>query len=534
LIRIKFFFLLSFLLTGAVIRYCALDYGYPKYIHADEGHIINAVSDILKGEKVEKYGRPDRTVHYFNIAAIKVLSFVGIKELDKSQKYYLGRFVSLLFGVCSIVVAFYIGEQFINKCGLLFSFAVSFSPLIVENSRYIAPEIFNFFFSLMVILCSILYVNKRKIIFLLIGVLCCALNTAAKYPAVFTSLIIGLAIFIRYFEKNKFRKSGIKIISVWFLSAILFLIFFVMLFPQLITDFEGVYNKVIKNSAHNHGGVPNIGFFGQLAQYTYFLILDGGVLYLVLSLFGFFIITKNNEPKTIFFILIGLVILIFTSYTINSYMLRYAVMMSITPLFFWSYTSSYLIKRGFNSSNLLIKFSLLTIVGITCMFFLSKSIVDTKLLTGKPTSLMQDEYKQLNEINKKNAIFDRYTYGHKKRVNLEVSDLKKYKHKEFIIISERWYKRFFDKLHYKNYTNRREFYNYVKNNAEKVIYFSPTPTNFPKISFSPTSYSEYPLYLFDGIYIYRRLLFIANNWNKSVVLGPQIEIYRNPFYKKSK
>jgi len=530
--RTKLLLFFLFLVFGTLLRYGALEFGYPNYIHPDEGHIVSAVNDILKGKKVEKYGRPDRTPYYFNIAAIKVLSLVRIKTLNKSQRYYLGRFVSLIFGVCSIILAFFIGEQFVNKCGVMFSFTTAFSPLLVENSRYITPEIFNFFFCLAIILSSILYVKKRNSIFLLIAILSCALNTAAKYPAVFTSLVIALAVFIRYFEKGNFKNSVLKIVNVWLFCGVLFMIFFVALFPQLITDFEGVYKKVVQNTNLVHIGVPDIGFLGQLKQYTYFYIIDGGVLYLLVGFLSIFIVAKVKESKTVLFLLIGILIQVFLSYWINSYMVRYAVIMSITPLFFWAYASSYLTKSAINSSNILTKFSLITIVGITCLFFLSKSVVDTKLLTGKTTSLLLQEYKELNNIKEENAIFDRYTYGKKKPANLKISALKKNKYKEFLLISERWYNRFFDVFHKTKYQDRRDFYSYIKNNSDKIIDFKPTSTNFPVIIFSPTSHNKYPFSYFDGFYICKRILFFKNHWNKPVVFGPKIEIYENIFYNR--
>ncbi len=529
--KISFFILIVFL--GALIRFVGLSFDFPKLTKPDEDHVVEAVDDRMEGKSVGKYGRPDRTIQHLNVFARRTLAVFGMDELNLQQRYYIGRFISFMFGVLSIVIAFYIGEQFKNKCGLLFAFACAFSPLLVQNSRFVTPELANYFFTLCVVLASILYVKKRQNLFLALAVLSCALNTAAKYPAVLCSLVIGLAIFFKTYQPEDIKQSMLDFFKYSVLSFIGFVVCFLIVFPELVLDFDGVVKKLTNNAHHVHTGVPELGFLVLMKEYFYYFLLDGGVLYLLVAILGAYYAWKLKEHKFIFFLAIGLLIQVFLSAVIDFHMMRYSVIMVVTPLFFWAYGSSAIISKlretiGESSTGRksIGPVALCLCVLISSLFFVTKSTADTMAVCGKHTSFLLEEYGKENGVTRKNSLFGNYTFGIRGYFRKAKLGNLKTKNKPYIVVASKLYNRYYDERHGDKYSRYRRFYDTILG-MELIHEIKPTDQSLDiqELMFTEDVTFNY----IDLITIGQRTKFILTHLGREVVNGPRISIFKNKF-----
>jgi len=165
-----------------------------------------------------------------------------------------GRFFSVIFGSLTIVVAFFIGKNLLNRTtGLFFSLILLFYSLWFINSRLIMSEVYLYFFillSILLLLKSFKKENKHRITFFILGAISFGFALNIKMFAI--ELVIPILVMIIFYdsfnEKLNFKffknkKNVLKVISLVFIFFVISSISFVATFPRYYDD---PLNQIIK------------------------------------------------------------------------------------------------------------------------------------------------------------------------------------------------------------------------------------------------------------------------------------------------
>jgi len=113
--------------------------------------------------------------------------------------YLVGRSITVVLGVWSILLVYQIGRRYFNKeVGLLSATTLAFFQPHIQHSRYTTPDVPVSFFGLLTLLLVYLYVERRLKRYLLFAGFSAGLTIATKYnsspiliPVIFAILFYG-------------------------------------------------------------------------------------------------------------------------------------------------------------------------------------------------------------------------------------------------------------------------------------------------------------------------------------------------------
>ncbi|MEK6874464.1 MAG: glycosyltransferase family 39 protein, partial [Nanoarchaeota archaeon] len=106
----------------------------------------------------------------------------------------VGRVISVLFSIGTILVIYQIGKTLYNRrAGLLAALLLALNPLDVIESHYFSLDVPMTFWLMIVMLCSvhILYTGRR--IWYILGGICIGIAAATKYPGLIGIVPLGIA-----------------------------------------------------------------------------------------------------------------------------------------------------------------------------------------------------------------------------------------------------------------------------------------------------------------------------------------------------
>ena len=164
----------------------------------------------------------------------------------------LGRFLSVGFGIGSVLLAYLIGKRLSTRAwvGLLAALLVAVGPDTVWHSRWITPDTMAAFFALASVYASLLVYQEGRTRHYVIAAVCIGLAASSKYNAALTLLPLLVAHVLRHGRRSlKERDLYIAI----FLSALVFL----HTTPFALLDFrEFFYSGLVADSQHYATGHP--------------------------------------------------------------------------------------------------------------------------------------------------------------------------------------------------------------------------------------------------------------------------------------
>jgi len=206
------------------------NYFHFASFHPDESENIKAIATLNPQKLDFKIDNPIITRGTFQIyltaAWLKAVSVFGLIKVSPSFGYYkqnpaelvrlylAGRSLSVLFGILTIILLFFIAKSVYNnyKIGLLASFFLAIAPVHIVWSHYIGTDIVLTFEICLIILLSHYITSKNK--YYLITGLISGLTIATKYSSLPIIVIPVIAHFVSDQRKILSKNLFIYIISI--------------------------------------------------------------------------------------------------------------------------------------------------------------------------------------------------------------------------------------------------------------------------------------------------------------------------------
>jgi 4-amino-4-deoxy-L-arabinose transferase-like glycosyltransferase len=285
------------LLIALLVRLWGASSGLPYIYHPDEPVYINIFQNIFK--------KGDLNPHFFNYPSlffyINSLAYVpyylfgkligifqtrgdilppisltmGVTLAQMPTTVYLGRLVTICFGLGTVGLAYIIGKQISGKTlvGVLASLMVAISPATVGHSRLITPDTFVTFFSIASFLASFLIYKQGKTWQYIGAGLCVGLTVSTKYNGGLIILPMLLAHFLRY-GKTGFKQARLYL-------ALLFCgVGFFATTPYALFDWANFLSDLKFEASHYSTG--HAGMEGNtLGWYLGYMWETAGIIYIL-------------------------------------------------------------------------------------------------------------------------------------------------------------------------------------------------------------------------------------------------------------
>jgi len=228
---------------------------------------------------------------------------------------FVARAVAVLFGVSMIVLLYPMRRHFGNVAFLITSALFAFSPSFVRLSQVARNDIYLSFFTLATVICLLLYLEKRKMIYLLLSSSSFALSFTVKENAYITLLIFASFVFFYYLHRIFTREKGPEAIKLviggilqnlkknrlaLFLSAMMFLITYTLIFTFFFKDLAGFARsfdaiRYWLDATYSYG-FYNPGLYQPPLYYVEYLIKNEFPIF-VLGMVGglYYLFGKNNR-----------------------------------------------------------------------------------------------------------------------------------------------------------------------------------------------------------------------------------------------
>src|SRR4030067_1738176 len=211
-----YIFLLSIILAlSFILRVYGINYGLPLHLHPDEWSQIEPSLKMFNWDLNPHVFYYPSFLTYFLFIIFKILNFLSpdVFKVTASNEifYFAGRFLSVIFGVFTVLTVYLLGVKlFDRKVALTSAFFFSISPLHVRSSHYSIVDIpMLLFICWTIYFClSIAKENSFKNYFL--AGFAGGIASSTKYTAFLLIFIIYLACLIHEYTNLKENGSILK------------------------------------------------------------------------------------------------------------------------------------------------------------------------------------------------------------------------------------------------------------------------------------------------------------------------------------
>jgi len=301
------------------LRLWGLGYDLPCIYHPDEPKYIAISQAIFK--------TGDLNPHFFNYPSLffylNALAYVpfylvgkvagifhsvqdllppfsqamGVTKAQMPAVVWLGRLLTLLFGMGTVLLAYLAGKKIANRTnvGILAALMVAISPDHVTHSRLVTPDAFVAFFAFAALLFSIHLFQDGKTWTYVAAGLCVGFTASCKYNGALVVLPLLFAHVLRC-GRSAFKQPKL------YLALLLSLVGFLATTPYALLDAGKFLNDLAFEASHytlGHSGMEGNSFLWYLGH----MAKTGGGLYLIGLLgviAGFFRHPRENSFLTIF------------------------------------------------------------------------------------------------------------------------------------------------------------------------------------------------------------------------------------------
>ncbi len=326
------------LLSGLILRYKSIWFGYPLIIHPDEPTLINTAAKILKNV--------DLNPHFFNYPSLII--YLQSLVIPRVHFFLAGRIIASIFSVISLYVVYLIGRKLANdKAGIFAAFTVAISPLHITNSAYVTTDIWVAIFLTFILFFSLKIYEEDKLSNYLFAGLFVGLAMGSKYTAfIFFSSVLLAHLLSKGFNFKQFFERNI------ILSSITAIVIFLITTPFAILDYKEFLKDLIFEGYHYRNGHIGSEAIGNTSWDLYFnyLLSSSGVGYIIL-----------------FLVLLSLIFLFKKQY-------RVLLIVAIPPLLFFFFVGSYKVYFPRNIVSLVPALAILAATSLYLIFnlFLNK------------------------------------------------------------------------------------------------------------------------------------------------------------------
>ncbi len=283
----EIYILIGIIALGVIVRTWGISWSLPYTYHVDEAMFAQKAAKHVSGDLNPKFFHVPSLYPYLVAGTWEIYYFIG--KLNGSFKtkaefieiyvknptvfYILGRLVTLIFSLGTILIVYLIGKKMYNpRVGLIASLFLIFSPEHNKYSHYLMPDSPMLFFLVSSFLFIwLIYVKGERKHYILAGLLA-GLAMATKYGGQMLFLPLFLAHLFRLLEKREpLRKIILNLDLV--LSVIFFLLAFFVSCPYSILDFKIFWRDFKWQSRH----LLQSGHYGSsMAQPALFFYLQYG------------------------------------------------------------------------------------------------------------------------------------------------------------------------------------------------------------------------------------------------------------------
>lgn len=291
----EYLFLFFILIFGLILRIWQL--GTPNF------WVDESISSLIS-QKIVESGIPLFDSGVFYSRAI-LFHYLEAFFLIFSQTDFAARLVSVVFGLATIVLAFYVGKEYDKTAGLvaaLFTAIFLFEIVYSRQARFYQMFQFLFFLTLFFLYKS---KNNKNYAWLATGLLVVLINTQIA------GLVLLPIFFYSFYKDQKDKK--------------LFIIPIVITLYYLV-DFLGLFSG-------SSQGVTN---YSEKYTTQLYLIFRG---FLPISIIGLYFSFKKNLKMTLY-LLIPTILLFVGLFFLKTYALRYSYFLVFALIIFFSMTFS--------------------------------------------------------------------------------------------------------------------------------------------------------------------------------------------------
>jgi hypothetical protein len=476
-------FLIAIFTISLLIRWIAVDHGFPLLTHPDEGVILNPIMKMTTERTLNpgNFNRPNQILYLINFFFLNGISFLKYgTSFDNAFPanqlffYYYARFLIAVLGSLIPVVAYKIGKELRPKMGVLTSLVFAFFPPYISHSLFITPDVPITLFSLLVIYFALRYLKMGQEKYLIIATVFSAITTAEKYPGLISLGIIFLAIIIKTFDAppasiwHKLWKISKKAL----IYALIFAVALFIVAPFLFIEYQMVIEALIRESRSTHLGADNLGFTGNLVFYVQSFFNGINLIALFFLAVGIFALLKWKDKYSIL-LGYGAVYWILLS-VLSLHWERWALPMYITPLFLTAIGIHYSLHKL--AKNKALKIPLITLT--LCFFSLQiiSSLHRSVIMTFTDTRVASLNYCEENQITAENSLYEGYTPFYPESPK-NIFDENPFEDEtiDYIILSSSMFGRYYREPH--RYHEQIAFYELLRNNLPLQRCFEPENNN---------------------------------------------------------
>lgn len=258
--------LAGIVLVAVAIRVYAIDFGLPYLDHPDESVNYNIIVGMLNDQSLSpgRFTYPTLT-YYFQRSLLEVVYLIGhglgyysnihdiqpvnvlaigVGKIENPAVFLLMRLFSMLAGVTAVVMAYLCGRQWWpddNRgilVGLIAALFTALSPTIVDDSRFITPDIWGVLFILVAFrACIAVYRSNATRNYIWAGI-AVGLAAGTKYLGGIVGLVLPVAHILRNLTPGALSWRQFLIDRRVISASLISLLVFLATSPYAILDFE--------------------------------------------------------------------------------------------------------------------------------------------------------------------------------------------------------------------------------------------------------------------------------------------------------
>jgi len=334
--------------AGIALRFLGLNWGLPQNLNPDEWVIVTGALDLAQRNSFEPslYFRPDHVEIQLSYIAYQAYAHLVVHApveaayaADPGVFLLISRMITALFGVASVVLAYFIGRRFNRSIAVIAAVLFSLFPLFVEHSHFASPDVPLTAALMAVVLALMHYMERPGYPSLLLACAATAVAVAIKYPGAIATAMIAVIVVFAAVRDRKYA----RVLSHGIAAIVAVFVFLFFISPVLFTNFQAVMTSIGEEARSTHAGADGLGWGGNLGFYANEFFGVSGILLSALALIGAWVVV-HRRLVTVLPALLGLFFWVIMS-AVPLHWERWGVPMVISPLILASigiyYSSTY-------------------------------------------------------------------------------------------------------------------------------------------------------------------------------------------------
>ncbi|MCY3872455.1 MAG: glycosyltransferase family 39 protein [Gemmatimonadetes bacterium] len=289
-----------------ILRYFQLNIGLPYLYFWDEPLTASNALQMMKTEDYNphffKYGSLmiylnlliDQLYYIYLLLTGDLASVTNIRiEADTGWHwtishpgfYFWNRFLTATMGTATVFITYLISRSICGRwTGIISAFFLSVLPIHIVHSGFVTMDAPVALFVSLVALFSILFIDQKKIIYFILGLICVGFATATKYNSGL-AILLPVASLIWMSYRDEIPRQKFYWLAIPCLPAVTF--FFIM--PYAILDFPNFIKDVLhqinyyKTTGHPGATIsPGWDYFAfQIREFYHNIGLTGTILFAI-------------------------------------------------------------------------------------------------------------------------------------------------------------------------------------------------------------------------------------------------------------